>query len=471
MIKRRKINYSPIPSEDIARNKNSVFGIYHNSKKLKKQKNLRKKYIIIGISLLIIIPLIIILIHNLFKEKKLLLIKNNELKKYIQEKNNTEEEKKNYFNNNETKFMVLNKTKHKPKNIFEEMKNMQKYIFTCVNGTIINPNVTFYKSDNPKISVVIPMFNAEGYINNGIVSIQNQDFTDIEIIIIDDGSKDNSVNYVKELMKKDPRIILYQNEENKGTLYSKTKGVLNAKGKYVLVGDQDDMYVQTDAFSTMYEVLESNNLDILGFSALYSDTIRLWEKRALSFYKETPVIYQPHVSRRMFKHTKSGPVRTGDVIWSFIFKTELFIKSIKQIDDKFMNTKMNCHEDFLLFFLLTRNAYNLKYIKRVFYVHLYWKGNNDTKILFSKMEKKVNKHNLKCMSFLNYIEFLLMKTNNTIEDKRIASAELKNWYIKNPCKNNTYIEERGRYVCNLFIENEYIEDNIKKEIKLFLMQK
>ena len=69
MIKRRKINYSPIPSEDIARNKNSVFGIYHNSKKLKKQKNLRKKYIIIGISLLIIIPLIIILIHNLFKKK------------------------------------------------------------------------------------------------------------------------------------------------------------------------------------------------------------------------------------------------------------------------------------------------------------------------------------------------------------------------------------------------------------------
>ena len=58
-----------------------------------------------------------------------------------------------------------------------------------------------------------------------------------------DCSKDNSVNLIKELMVKDPRIKLYQNEENKGALYTKTRGVLNAKGKYVMALDEDDMYV------------------------------------------------------------------------------------------------------------------------------------------------------------------------------------------------------------------------------------
>ena len=346
---------------------------------------------------------------------------------------------------------------------------MQNYIYKCINGTLINPNVVFSKSDTPKISVVIPMFNAEGYIRNIIFSIQNQDFDDIEIIIIDDCSKDNSVNFVKNLMQKDPRIILYQNEETKGTLYSKSRGVLLAKGKYVLVSDQDDMFVQVDAFSTMYEELENNSLDILGFATLFSDTINLHEKRALYLYEEGPIIYQPNISKKMFVKNKYGNiVRVGDVIWNHIYKTEIFIKSIKQIDEKIMNSRMNCHEDFILFFLLTRNAYTLKHIKRIFYVHLYWKGNNNTNILFSKKEKNVNNYNLKCSSFINYIEFLLMKTNNTIEDKQIASSELKNWYINNPCKNNSYIEERGKFVCNLFLENEYIEENIKKEIKIFL---
>ena len=317
--------------------------------------------------------------------------------------------------------------------------------------------------------MVVPLFNAEGYIKYNLCSIQKQNFHDIEIIIVDDYSKDNSVNSVKDLMKKDLRIILYQKEENKGTLYSKTKGVLMAKGKYVLVSDQDDMYIQNDAFSTMYKELEKYNLDILGFGSIYAATIHLLKRMALYLYLDTPVMYQPHISRKMFYTNKQGNVvRIGDVIWNYIYKTEVFIKSIMQIDDKYMNSKMNCHEDFLLFFLLTRNAYNLKHIKRLFYAHIKWVGDNDTKILFTKKEKKINKQNLDCMSFMNYIEFLLMKTKDTIDDKKIASSELKNWYLNNPCKNNTYVEERGRKVCKLFLENKYITDDVKKEINSFL---
>jgi glycosyltransferase involved in cell wall biosynthesis len=78
--------------------------------------------------------------------------------------------------------------------------------------------------------------------------------------MVDDCSKDNSVNLIKELMIKDPRIILFQNKENKGMLYTKTRGVLLAKGKYVLILDMDDIYTQRDAFSTLYIQIFKNNI-------------------------------------------------------------------------------------------------------------------------------------------------------------------------------------------------------------------
>ena len=170
----------------------------------------------------------------------------------------------------------------------------------------------------------------------------------------------------------------------------------------------------------------------------------------------------------MYTYINGNLKRVSDVIWNYIFKTELFKKTIKQIDDKFLNTRMNCHEDFLLFFILTRNAYNLKHIKRLFYVHLYWKNYTNERIIFSKKQKMINKKNLQCLSFINYIEFLLVKTNNTIEDKKIASYELNNWYLNHSCRNNKYIKKRGINVCKLFLKNEFIEKEIKNNISLFL---
>ena len=71
------------------------------------------------------------------------------------------------------------------------------------------------------------------------------------------------------------------------------------------------------------------------------------------------------------------------------------MKTINQIDDKIMNTKMVCHEDFLLFFLLTRNAKNIKNIKRIFYAHITWENTKKSSILYSHKEKELHlKNNL-----------------------------------------------------------------------------
>ena len=78
------------------------------------------------------------------------------------------------------------------------------------------------------------------------------------------------------------------------------------------------------------------------------------------------------------------------------------------------------------------------------------------------------KKNYKCLSYINYIEFLLQNTKNSIKDKRIASFELNNWYLKHECNNNTFIRERAKNVCNLFLQNQFIEKEVKDKIALFL---
>ena len=338
---------------------------------------------------------------------------------------------------------------------------MKIFINLIIQGKLINQNEKIIKSDNPKISIVISVYNGEKYLKNAILSIQNQDFKDIEIIMIDDCSEDKSVNLIKELMLKDPRIILYQNEENKGALYTKTKGVLNSKGKYVMILDEDDFYCNKKAFSILYEEAEKNNLDIIGFYSF--ETI---VKNEYLNFMETPFIFMQNITERMYTYKKDGSIkRIGGVLYNCFFRTDLFIKTIKEIDEKYFKIKMNTYDDFLLFFLLTRNAYNLKQINNVLFLKIKWEEkpniNNITKDL---SEKNKIKENLDCMANLYYIEMLLIKTNNTILDKQIPSYELNNFLLNDQCKNNLYVKEKFINICKQFLENEYIENEIKEKI-------
>ena len=100
------------------------------------------------------------------------------------------------------------------------------------------------------------MHNSYKTIKSAIRSIQNQNMIDIEILIINDFSLDNSFNIIKEIMKKDERIKLINNNKNMGILYSRCIGVLNSKGKYLLNLDQDDMFLDINLFKELYHKAE-----------------------------------------------------------------------------------------------------------------------------------------------------------------------------------------------------------------------
>lgn len=95
------------------------------------------------------------------------------------------------------------------------------------------------------ISVIIPVYNSELYIKETLESIINQTYQNIEVIIIDDCSSDNSAKIVREYSKNDSRIKYYINEINKGVSFSRNRGVNLALGEWIAFIDSDDRWVET----------------------------------------------------------------------------------------------------------------------------------------------------------------------------------------------------------------------------------
>lgn len=115
----------------------------------------------------------------------------------------------------------------------------------------------------PKISVVMPVYNNEPYIRDAIESILNQTYADFEFIIINDGSKDLSLNIIQEYKKNDDRIIIIS-RENKGLSYSLNEGINISKGEYIARMDGDDIS-QEDRFEQQIKFLDRNkSIGILG---------------------------------------------------------------------------------------------------------------------------------------------------------------------------------------------------------------
>lgn len=109
-----------------------------------------------------------------------------------------------------------------------------------------------------KISVIMPAYNAEKYINEAIDSILNQTYTDFEFIIVNDGSTDKTSDIVKSYS--DKRIVFVENEKNMGIVYSLNKGLKLAKGEYIARMDADDISLKNRLEKQMDFM--DNNLDV-----------------------------------------------------------------------------------------------------------------------------------------------------------------------------------------------------------------
>lgn len=114
----------------------------------------------------------------------------------------------------------------------------------------------------PLISVIMPCYNAEKYVLEAIKSILNQTYQNLELIIIDDFSTDNSINIIKSIT--DPRVFLIKNKENKGVSFSLNEGIDTAKGQYIARMDADDISMANRLEKQLQFLSLNQHIDICG---------------------------------------------------------------------------------------------------------------------------------------------------------------------------------------------------------------
>ena len=152
------------------------------------------------------------------------------------------------------------------------------------------------KEEKPKISVIMSVLNGEKYLSKGVESIINQSFTNWEFIICDDGSTDRTWEILQEYAKKDSRIILIRNTNNRGLAYSLNKCIKQAKSNILARQDADDES-ELNRFEIQYKfVLENPQFAIVGTSWYNIDeNNEIWITKPKEYPKVTDMVWDGRI--------------------------------------------------------------------------------------------------------------------------------------------------------------------------------
>ena len=145
--------------------------------------------------------------------------------------------------------------------------------FWDINNNMLKNKEIYEKTKIPEISIIVLIYNQANCIHKCLRSIQNQSLKNIEIIIIDDCSQDNSTEIIEEYKKTDNRIILIKHDSNDGKIKSRSDGIRNANGKYIAFIDGDDSFIHQDILMNSLNIANIADLDVTEFR------ISLYEKQ------------------------------------------------------------------------------------------------------------------------------------------------------------------------------------------------
>ena len=179
-----------------------------------------------------------------------------------------------------------------------------------------------------KLSIIVPVYNAEKYLDRCVDSLLNQTYKNLEVILVNDGSKDNSLSICKAFAEKDDRVIVFD-KENGGAASARNLGIKNASGYYIGFCDSDDFF-DLDAFKTLIGVMEENNLPTIECLAkVYSEDLVLLESAEES--KDLVSFSSSDAIREIF--LRRGSVHLATRITKKEFITDLDIPEGKRVED------------------------------------------------------------------------------------------------------------------------------------------
>lgn len=206
--------------------------------------------------------------------------------------------------------------------------------------------------EEPLISVMIPVYNTGRYLKKSLDSVIYQTYDNLEIIVVNDGSSDNSEEIIMEYMKKDSRIKYVKNEENQGLFKARLRGYEKAGGEYIVCLDSDD-YIGRDYYRSLLNVAQEENADIV-----VSDFIEDIESR-----NEKNVWVQNHLLSHLYLEGEEVLNTFLDTnyltanwwfMWNKIYKKSLWDKCYKYFIE--VESNITYLEDFLYGNILISNA-------------------------------------------------------------------------------------------------------------------
>lgn len=304
----------------------------------------------------------------------------------------------------------------------------------------------------PKISVIIPIYNVENYLEECLDSVVGQTLDDIEIICVDDGSPDRSAEIAARYVEKYENVKLIR-KENGGQSSARNKALEVASGTYVYFIDSDDL-IEKDALELLYHRAEEDQLDIIFFNTVpffENEEIKAQNKNYVNFYNRSGDYSGVHTGQQLFGKMR----RNGEFFGSPCL--ELFRRSL--IEENHLRFYEGIiHEDNLFTFQAIMLAKRAGYMDKAFY---HRRVHDNSTMTTKKSMRNVEGY------LVSYEEMLSFLQGREIEQDvvRNVSEYLYNAIYKNAqkiyfgldIKDNEAVLSKGGIVARHFL------DNIKKE--------
>lgn len=293
----------------------------------------------------------------------------------------------------------------------------------------------------PKFSIIVPVYNVEKYIKKCLDSVFAQTLKDFEVIVINDGTKDKSIELIKNY---DVKII---NQKNQGLSAARNRGVKESRGEYLLFLDSDD-YLEKDTLKELNESFK-NNPDIVRFQIR-----EVYEDGKVINYQEIPFNNKNGVEAfKLF--TKYHFVENA---WCYAIKRKYYLK------EKFSFKVGTYHEDFGLIPLVILKANIVNSIPYIGYNYVQRQGSIMNIKDYSKTEKKVD-------DFYNHYLFLLEKSKKVNLDTTYFKSFISNSLILKITElKNTEYKKYKKILKKQKVYDNLISDTLSRKIKKMIIK-
>jgi len=396
-----------------------------------------------------------------------------------------------------TKFLD-NKNTKLPKNFNKEMFNasyfkrrkdqlsFEEFCKLCINEKLINQskNQELIKFNKPFISVIVAAYNKGNLLLKSIRSIQNQSLKNIEIIIVNDGSTDNSEKIFEYLLKTDPRIRVFKHLKNLGLWRTRVDGFLYSNAKYVIHFDCGDLYYDNYVLEDLYILIEKYKLDSI--KSIFR-IIKSYNYSNLKFGKN---MFKKMNSSILFiknEITKKNIYRvlkwSWGVVWNRLILSNIYTKGLYLLSDRVLNIYKNLWEDIWWNKLGNKMSNNLLIVPRYGYLYYYdGKGEGTIKLQSEKEKDKTIKEFIYFLYF-DY-DFLGKKDNKSsiikilfnydkINNKLNLTDFRTDFYILNDLLkkliNDPYVDNKNKTYLNKLLDNSLKRQNeIKNKSNIYI---